>query len=170
MMTTPALVRKIGVALFGPQFQAELARSLNVTPRSVTRWLEGESEPTPERWKAMVALANTHAERLREVAEDIRFERIKAGPPRLLREIGRKLYGQQFHAPMIRALSINDRVFRRWLGGQLLPAAGVWRDLEQMLLSAPEQSNEIAALAALAARQAQDADSPQRVRETDSPL
>lgn len=38
----PALLREAGEALFGPQWQTELARSLDVADRTIRRWLSGE--------------------------------------------------------------------------------------------------------------------------------
>ena len=38
----PELLEKIGVALYGLRWQADLARDLGVAPRSMQRWLTGD--------------------------------------------------------------------------------------------------------------------------------
>lgn len=38
----PELLRESGEALFGPQWQAELARTLDVADRTIRRWVSGE--------------------------------------------------------------------------------------------------------------------------------
>lgn len=38
---TPALLAKVGAALYGPLWQSELARSLEVNVRTVQRWAGG---------------------------------------------------------------------------------------------------------------------------------
>lgn len=39
---TPTLLREAGEAIFGPRWQSELARELNVTDRTMRRWVAGE--------------------------------------------------------------------------------------------------------------------------------
>jgi hypothetical protein len=39
---TPQLLREAGEALYGPRWQSELARELNVTDRTMRRWAAGE--------------------------------------------------------------------------------------------------------------------------------
>ena len=43
---TPALLSQVGAALYGPRWQAELARALGVSDRSLRRWLSGDN-PIP---------------------------------------------------------------------------------------------------------------------------
>lgn len=44
---TPALLRDAGVALYGPRWQSDLARDLDVADRTVRRWLVGYT-PIPD--------------------------------------------------------------------------------------------------------------------------
>ena len=37
---------------------------------------------------------------------------------RLLEDAGRALYGDEWVGPMIRALDVDPRIFRRWINGQ----------------------------------------------------
>jgi len=41
---TPALFQQVGEALYGPRWQAAMARDLGVQLRSVQRWLSGDRE------------------------------------------------------------------------------------------------------------------------------
>lgn len=41
-MTTTALLRESGEALYGARWQSELARDLRVTDRTMRRWANGE--------------------------------------------------------------------------------------------------------------------------------
>lgn len=43
---TPELLLSCGVALYGERWQSELARDLDVTDRTVRRWLAGD-QPVP---------------------------------------------------------------------------------------------------------------------------
>ena len=38
------LLREAGEALYGPRWQSEIARSLNVSDRTVRRWVAGDEE------------------------------------------------------------------------------------------------------------------------------
>jgi len=46
-MSAAELIAAAGIAMFGGQWKAGLARSLGVTDRSVNRWLGGTIEPRP---------------------------------------------------------------------------------------------------------------------------
>ncbi len=39
---TPALLREAGEALYGPRWQSDLSRDLNVSDRTMRRWAAGE--------------------------------------------------------------------------------------------------------------------------------
>lgn len=39
------LVQAVGVALYGPRWQTELARDLDVSDRTVRRWVSGDDVP-----------------------------------------------------------------------------------------------------------------------------
>jgi hypothetical protein len=74
---SPALLREVGTALYGLQWQTELARALDVNNRTVRRWVAGTWEPRPrhtgalyrlvcERRDALQAVVPALAELLRE--------------------------------------------------------------------------------------------------------
>lgn len=44
---TPDILRAYGEALFGPRWQSELARALDVNERTMRRWLAGDT-PIPD--------------------------------------------------------------------------------------------------------------------------
>lgn len=44
---TPALLAEIGRALYGPRWQSEMARELDVSVRTIVRWAGGKW-PVPE--------------------------------------------------------------------------------------------------------------------------
>ncbi|HEX9472484.1 MAG TPA: helix-turn-helix transcriptional regulator [Bradyrhizobium sp.] len=48
---TPTLLEIAGLALFGPQWQSELARQLDVNDRTLRRWFAGTVEPSPGVWQ-----------------------------------------------------------------------------------------------------------------------
>lgn len=60
-------LQKIGEALYGPRWQSELARDLDVNDRTVRRWASGESVP-PETLEARLrALVSERIALLRSV-------------------------------------------------------------------------------------------------------
>ena len=52
-----ALLHETGEALFGPQWQSELARSLAVSDRTVRRWAAGTHAPPPRVWADIARIA-----------------------------------------------------------------------------------------------------------------
>lgn len=52
-----ALLHEVGEALFGPQWQCELARALAVSDRTVRRWAAGTHAPPPRVWADIARLA-----------------------------------------------------------------------------------------------------------------
>ena len=52
-----SLLAQIGRALFGFYWQADLARVLNVNPRSVRRWGAEQEEPPPGVWRELEEIA-----------------------------------------------------------------------------------------------------------------
>jgi hypothetical protein len=49
-MTTFELIRAIGQALFGTQWQTDLGTELGMNRRTVQRWLAGQDEPRRGVW------------------------------------------------------------------------------------------------------------------------
>ena len=46
---TPATLKRLGLALFGPQWQTGLAKALGVTREAVIGWMRGAYAPSPDR-------------------------------------------------------------------------------------------------------------------------
>ena len=43
MALTPTLLRECGEALYGPRWQSEMSRDLDVDDRTIRRWVAGDS-------------------------------------------------------------------------------------------------------------------------------
>lgn len=52
-MTPADLLRAVGVALYGEQWQNDLGRDLDVNARQIRRWLAGQYDPPPGVWAAL---------------------------------------------------------------------------------------------------------------------
>lgn len=80
-MTDSEIIRLIGEALFGSQWQSDLAGALGVSSRTVRRWLAGEDRPRPGVWHDLHTLLRDRERRIREILEDKPLaDRIAAGP------------------------------------------------------------------------------------------
>ena len=55
-MTTPDLLAAIGRALYGDQFHRAMSAALDVNPRQLRRWLDGEYTPPAGVWADLAAL------------------------------------------------------------------------------------------------------------------
>ena len=53
---TTALLREAGEVLFGPRWQSEMARALDVSDRTVRRWDKGSYSVPPGAWANIRAL------------------------------------------------------------------------------------------------------------------
>ncbi len=53
---TTALLREAGEALFGPRWQSEMARALDISNRTMRRWDEGLYPVPPAAWADIRAL------------------------------------------------------------------------------------------------------------------
>lgn len=63
------LLHQYGEALFGPHFQRELAKALEVNERTMRRWIAGDTEP-PEGIKAeLEALARRRIKKLERLVK-----------------------------------------------------------------------------------------------------
>lgn len=63
-MTTSNLLKLTGEALYGPQWQSQLARDLNCNVRTVQRWAAGSHEPPPSIWQAVREVVQERQEAL----------------------------------------------------------------------------------------------------------
>ena len=52
----------------------------------------------------------------------------------LLIEAAEALFGSNYRGPLAEALGVHERSLRRWLGGEAEIPAGVWRDLERLMV------------------------------------
>ena len=68
---TPSLLEKIGVALYGPRWQADLARDLGVAPRSVQRWLTGD-RGIPDLRQELIDLINQRSTELDHLITELK--------------------------------------------------------------------------------------------------
>lgn len=75
---TPALLAAAGTLLYGPEWQAPMARDLDVADRTVRRWAAGQSRVPPGVADDLAGRLDAHATRLRAV-------------PRQCRELARQL-------------------------------------------------------------------------------
>ena len=46
---SPTTLKRLGNALYGPQFQTSLAKALGVTREAVIGWMRGAYAPSPDR-------------------------------------------------------------------------------------------------------------------------
>lgn len=53
---TSSLLREAGEALYGPRWQSEMARALDISNRTVRRWDEGSYPVPPGAWADLRAL------------------------------------------------------------------------------------------------------------------
>ncbi len=68
---TPNLFRAIGEALYGPQWQSEMARQLDVALRTVQRWSVGTS-PVPDSVRPeLVSLLRENSRHTFDLAERV---------------------------------------------------------------------------------------------------
>lgn len=72
MLMTPEQLTAAGVALYGDQWQSNLARRLNIDSRRIRQWLSGE-RPLPE-WlpSELSALLTQNIEECTRVLNDLR--------------------------------------------------------------------------------------------------
>lgn len=66
------LLKQVGEALYGPRWQSELARELNVADRTVRRWVFGAHPIPGDAWPKLARFCDLRRIRLARVAADIR--------------------------------------------------------------------------------------------------
>lgn len=74
---TPDLLAAAGAALYGPRWQSEIARDLDVSDRTVRRWVAGD-QPVPP--GVAVDLLRLLTERAADI-DDLLPKLIEAGAP-----------------------------------------------------------------------------------------
>ncbi len=76
-MTSAHLLNAAGTYLFGPQWQSELARQLNINLRTMHRWAKGEFEPRdPNLWADLDDLVLRRQLELDAVRRDLIRKRV----------------------------------------------------------------------------------------------
>jgi DNA-binding transcriptional regulator YiaG len=68
-MTDSETIRRIGEALFGRQWQTDLAEALSVSSRTVRRWAAGEERPRPGVWQDLAELLREHEQHIRQILD-----------------------------------------------------------------------------------------------------
>ena len=70
-MTEAELIIAAGKALFGDQWQADLARALTVHRVTVQRWKKGIERPRPGVWRDLLVLAEARLSELEWVISEL---------------------------------------------------------------------------------------------------
>ena len=65
------LLRRAGALLYGPAWQAELARALGIKERTVQRWAAGSRELPEEVWSELTELLFEHRDDLATVLGEL---------------------------------------------------------------------------------------------------
>ena len=87
-MTQFSLLRAAGEALYGPRWQSELARALDVSDRTMRRWAAGSDAMPPGVVLDLLPLCDTRIAALEEIKRAIRKPSAPSAPPG---HVGRKL-------------------------------------------------------------------------------
>lgn len=70
---TPELLSRLGLALYGPEWQTPLAAALGVSDRTVRNWTTGRTAPSWQQVAALRALIDRRCDEwLSEVADRLR--------------------------------------------------------------------------------------------------
>jgi len=67
----PYIIKDAGELLYGPQWQAGIARELNISARTVRRWASGETAPSRSVSAELMRLCSERVERLLEVGNQL---------------------------------------------------------------------------------------------------
>lgn len=67
------LLQKVGQALYGERWQTDLARALDVSDRTVRRWVAGSDEPRPGVYVDLLRLVVERASDLDDLVEPLRL-------------------------------------------------------------------------------------------------
>lgn len=70
MKTAAQRLEAFGTALFGPSWHGPLSRALDVSDRTLRRWMSGEFEMPEGIWAECKALCEETAKRLAKLAKD----------------------------------------------------------------------------------------------------
>jgi len=70
-MTSAELIKSVGPALFGRNWQSELADWLAVNRKTIRRWMSGEDEPRAVMWTELLEITRERHAQLAELIEAI---------------------------------------------------------------------------------------------------
>jgi len=70
-MTSAELIRSVGPALFGRNWQSELADWLAVNRKTIRRWISGEDEPRAVMWTELLEITRERHSQLAELIKAI---------------------------------------------------------------------------------------------------
>lgn len=73
------LLKDCGEALYGPRWQTDLARDLEVDERTVRRWAAGAYDPPAGVWMDLLRLTQERAQTLDDLAERLKREGAPGG-------------------------------------------------------------------------------------------
>ena len=65
------LLSEAGRALYGDQWQSDLARALDVDPRTVRRWASGSTTPRKGVYADLQGLCNARMEEIKDICKRI---------------------------------------------------------------------------------------------------
>ena len=68
------LLAEVGEALYGPQFQTQLARDIGCNPRTVQRWLAGANDPPAGIWMDLLRVTQERAMTLDALTDRLKRE------------------------------------------------------------------------------------------------
>jgi hypothetical protein len=70
-MTSAELIKSLGPALFGRNWQSELADWLGMNRRTIRRWISGGDEPRPAVWNDLLEITRERRAQLDELINAI---------------------------------------------------------------------------------------------------
>jgi hypothetical protein len=66
------LLTEAGRALYGDRWQSALARDLDISDRTMRRWVAGDDDPPPGVWTDLLRLTQKRAQRLDDLRERLK--------------------------------------------------------------------------------------------------
>lgn len=71
-MTSDNLITRIGQALWGPRWQTEMARALDVSKDSVQDWRQGRARPRPGVYADLLVIAQRRRDEIAKAIAQLR--------------------------------------------------------------------------------------------------
>lgn len=70
-MDSKTKLRTVGEALYGTNWQTQLAAEMKVADRTMRRWAAGDFEPPPGIWQELAAICRKRGEALVKLADSL---------------------------------------------------------------------------------------------------